>query len=304
MYIAVFLALLYITIVRHEFAHLDEFLNNGLKVREFGVGIKKGPRISYTPKTGKYKGVRFSLYLCTFFLWAFVEVEDGVLKLPYKKKALALCAGSFANINFGCLLYILLFASVFVPSLYAHDTSSWNMTDWILYLWYSVTSSPCLYIPLAAIPTLWFGRRIISTYLGPLLGIGLIVAHFYTGSLSLSVVEYVSDVTGPIGFVADLPSMATNMWTAVEWAAQMSFALGALNLLPIAPLDGGYVFIPEIKKGFPRFGVWYEKIGYATFAALMVLIFSKDIIHYAGYLGLVFAILVSALFYLLNKKKR
>ncbi|MCK9352010.1 MAG: M50 family metallopeptidase [Candidatus Paceibacterota bacterium] len=299
--VAVLLLLFYLSVVFHEVAHLISFRNRGLKVREFGIGIKKGPCFSYIPKTGKFKGIRFAFYPATFFLGAFVEVDEKVMDLPYRERALAFCSGPFANIHFGCLLYILLFASVFVPGVHAYDTSNWNILDWMSCIWHFAISSSCLYVPLLAIPTLWFGRRYISSYLGPVLGILLIVAHFYTASVSLSAVEYVSEITGPVGFVADLPSMAQDMWSAVEWAAQLSLGLAVLNLLPIPPLDGGCVILPTVKKYFPRFGLWYQKAGFAFIVIIMLLAFAKDIVHYVGYLGLALVVLISILFYLLSK---
>ncbi len=297
----VLIFLLYVSVVLHEMAHLIAFRNKGLKVREFSIGTKKGPRFSYIPKTGKFAGLRFSFYPCTFFLGAFVEVEDRVLDLPYKDRALGFCAGPFANIHFGCFLYLALYFSTIFRDF---TMVGWGWSDWLLFSWYFIISSPYLWVCFLIIPTLWFGRKMISAYLGPILGILLILTHFLSVSMNLSPVEYVSEITGPIGFVADLPNMAPDMWSAVEWAAQLSFGLAAINLLPIPPFDGGYVVLPFIKKISPVFGAWYQKAGFAFLAGLMIFIFAKDIINYAGYPGLFFVSLISILVYLINKNKK
>ncbi len=299
--VVVLIFLLYVSVVLHEIAHLISFRNKGLKVREFSIGTKKGPRLSYTPQTGKFAGMRFSFYPCTFFLGAFVEVEDRVLDLPYQDRALVFCAGPFANIHFGCFLFLLLYFSTIFRDF---ATAGWGLSDWLLFLWYFISSSPYLWISLSVLPVLWFGRKIVSAYLGPILGILLISLHFLSVSMNLSPAEYVSEITGPIGFVADLPNMAPDMWSAVEWAAQLSLGLAAINLLPIPPFDGGYVVLPVIKKISPVFGSWYQKTGFAFLAGLMIFIFAKDIIHYAGYLGLFFVTLISVLVYLINKNKK
>ena len=269
--------LFYLSVIGHEFAHLISMQNKGVAVREFGIGMKKGPRISFLPKTGRFAGIRFSFYLLTFWLGAFNDADESLLTLPYKDRALVFCAGPFANIHFGCLLYILLFASTVYPRLCAYDTSGWGIEKWMLYPYYLILSSPYLWGSIVTIIILWFGRKFVSAYLAPVFGI-VLLALLFCSIHNEGAVEYFSDVTGPVGFVAGLPEMATDMWSAVEWAAVLSIGLGAINLLPIYPLDGGFILLPIVEKILPRFVKFYKKSGLVLLIALMAFVIGKDII--------------------------
>ncbi len=275
--------------------------NNNVRVREFGIGIKKGPRISYLAKSGRYEGMRFSFYPMTFFLGAFVDAEEKLFELPYKKRSLIFFAGPLANIHFGCLLYILLFASTIIPAIQTHVTTAWGMSDWILYFYYFILSSPFLWVSILAIFILWFGRKIISAYLAPFIGIFLLAWLFHSIYDSGGAVTYFSEVTGPVGFAADLPNMASDLWSSVEWAAQLSIGLGAINLLPIFPLDGGYVFLPIVEKIVPPCVPMYKKVGMVLMASLMSFIIAKDIIMIAGYFGLIICFIIALLIYFRKK---
>jgi membrane-associated protease RseP (regulator of RpoE activity) len=294
--IFVLVLLFYLSVIGHEFAHLNSMLNKGAKVHEFGIGAPKGFRVSYVLKTGKYADIRFSLYLFTWFLGAFV---DGDFEhLPYKDRALIVCAGPFANIQFGCLLLII----VFVSSIFQNfdKTLSFGMEDWILYLWYFISSTPFLWGALLTVPICWYGRKIISAYLAPVLGILLLIWVFKSVSY-VGVANYFSEVMGPIGLIETLTENSCDLSSSVLLAGQLSLVLGASNLLPIYPLDGGYLFLPAIRDFSPNVAKYYKKAGLWLIMSIMALVFAKDIIMLCGYYWF-FAISLAIAGYYLWKK--
>lgn len=278
--IAILVLLFYLSVIGHEMAHLISMRNKGVRVREFGIGIQKGPRISYVPRTGKYVEIRFSLYILTFWLGAFIDADDSLLRLPYRDRALVFCAGPFANIHFGCFLYILLFTSKYFFS-ELDQIIKWGFKEWYLDLWELTVTSPYIWGSLSVISVCWFGRKFISAYLAPVLGI-LLLALLFRSLHDVGVANYFSDVTGPIGFGANLSEMAPDMWSAVEWAAQLSICLGAINLLPIHPLDGGYLLLPTLEKISPCFASIYKKSGIVLLVSLMLFLAAKDIVMLLG----------------------
>lgn len=280
MNITVLVLLFYLSVIGHEMAHLVSMRNKGVKVREFGIGIQKGPRISYVPKTGKYVGIRFSFYVLTFWLGAFIDADDSLLRLPYRDRALVFCAGPLANIHFGCFLYLLLFTSKYFFS-ELDQIMKWGFAEWYFDFWTILVSSPYIWGSLSIIFVCWFGRKFISAYLAPVLGIILLVWLFHSLHRT-GVVNYFSDVIGPVGFAANLSEMAPDMWSAVEWSAQLSLCLGAINLLPIHPLDGGYLFLPTFEKVSPRFASIYKKAGMMLLVSLMIFLVAKDIVMLLG----------------------
>ena len=107
MYVGITIALIYWSLIQHEFGHLTAARNRGVAVSEFGIGLPFGPHIGYTPTRGTYSGIRFSLYVFTFFLGAFVRMDDNSLKaLSYQDKAVIAMSGPLANIQIGCLLLL------------------------------------------------------------------------------------------------------------------------------------------------------------------------------------------------------
>jgi len=275
-------------------------LNKGLKVLEFGIGFPAGPRICHTPKTGKYSGICFSFYLLTWFLGGFVRCHgNDVENLPYRDKAFIACAGPFANIHFGCLLIM----SVYIASIFLYHpegTSAYGLTDWILYLWLFLSASPYFWVSLITVPVLWFGRKWISIYLGPAIG-ALLLAWLVHSLSQIGVAEFASATVGPVGFVAELSETTPDFLSALLTAGQLSIAIGAFNLLPIPPMDGGLLVLPAIEKISPRFASFYQKIGLAFIVLLTIFVFAKDIINYIGYYGLIPVIIIAALVYVLKK---
>ncbi|MFA5830207.1 MAG: M50 family metallopeptidase [Candidatus Paceibacterota bacterium] len=278
--------LIYLSLALHEFGHMETMLNKGLKVLEFGIGLPAGPRICYTPKTGKYAGVCFSFYLLTWFLGGFVRCPGNDMEnLPYKDKAFIACAGPFANIHFGCLLII----SVYIASIaiyHPETASAYGLTDWILYLWLFLSASPYFWVSLITVPVLWFGRKWISIYLGPVIG-ALLLAWLVRSILQIDVTEYASAAVGPVGFAAELSEMTPDFLSALLIAGQFSIAIGAFNLLPIPPMDGGLLILPAIEKISPRLASFYQKVGLIFIVLITVFVFAKDIINYVGYYGLI-----------------
>jgi len=285
--IAILVFLVYLSLIGHEFSHMTTMLKKGAEVTEFGVGAPKGLRITYVPKTGRYAGVRFSFYVFTWMIGAFVDGEFN--HLPYKDKALIVCAGPFANIIFGCLLLIAVF--LMPLGLFEH-TKVWGIKEYLMYYWYLAESSPYLWGSLITVPVLWFGRKFVSVYLAPVVAIILLVWVFRSVSSS-GLVNYFSEFSGPVGLISALPDMTNDIPSVILLVAQISIVFGASNLLPIYPLDGGHLFLPAITSVSPRLAKIYKWVGMTFIISLVGLILAKDIILLVGYFGLIVVTIIA-----------
>jgi membrane-associated protease RseP (regulator of RpoE activity) len=273
--------------------------NRGLHVVEFGVGIPfgsvfPGPRISFVSKKGRFAGIRFSLYLLTWVVGAFVreESEQKFNDLPYKDKALIYCAGPFANIQFGCALF-LLWAIVSVAIFPPEGMGAFTTFDWADFIRRVVVHNTVVWVSLITIPVLWFGRKWISTYICQVAGLVLLVwvIHFIA-EMGFSL--FASSLVGPIGAVKVISGLEFDLPSIIRLAGKFSIFLGAANLLPIPPMDGGMLVMPGLQAMLPRFARWYYKFGVVFLFSTMIAIFSKDILQYLGAEAL--AILLSSVF--------
>jgi len=280
MFLAIVIFLLYFSIVYHEYGHFVEMRRLGVGVAEAGIGMPLGPRISYTPKNGKFSGVRLSFYLLTFFLGAFVkETREGGKKLAslsFVDKAEIFVAGPVKNIYVGCALLIL---SIFVYAFF-HADPSWGWSAWAFYFFRALFVSPYGYLPLGTIVFLLCFKRVFATYLAPIFGAvcaTLIAKSLFLGGFG----PVVSSVVGPVGFVQVLSEQAVDISSALYVASELSLGLGALNLLPIFPLDGGQLFLPFIERlKIPFLVKAFQYGGLAILLLFLLLVTWRDIVAY------------------------
>jgi len=297
----ILILLIYASISGHEIlGHAYELNKRGVKILEMGIGYPKGPKISYTLKKGKFAGTILSFYLLTFMVGAFVRENEFFKICSYKERAVVFCAGPFVNIHLGCLMFIAVFISSMFPL--PAFVAGWGMEEWARYFEAIVISSPYLWGSLLFVPICWFGKKFISVYLSQIFGVVLFVWVCRTIG-DIGVMNYFSELKGPIGIVAEMSGMMDNMTDAVLLAAQLSIGFGAINLLPIPPMDGGMLIMPAFEKLSPRLAHFYEKTGFIALASLMLFIFAQDIIAYIGYPGLVLVIAVVSLLFLAKKLK-
>lgn len=279
MWITIFILLVYLSLIGHEMGHLVSMQKRGVKILEFGIGVPRwGPRISYIPKTGRYAGIRFSFYPCTCLLGGFVEEGEEFHRLSYRDRALVACAGPFVNIQFGCVLLLLSFV-LFPPHFYDlyNPEWAWGVTRWAVFLWHFTWSQPYVWVPLITIPVCWFGRQFVSTYLAPIFG-ALLLIWVYQTIAEIGVVNYVASLQGPIGVAMELSDEATDMASAIWLAGLISIGLGALNLLPLPPMDGGLLVLPAVEKISPRLASAYRVAGLSLLVFLLSVAFAQDVI--------------------------
>ncbi|MBI2120533.1 MAG: site-2 protease family protein [Parcubacteria group bacterium] len=279
MWITIFILLVYLSLIGHEMGHLVSMQKRGVKILEFSIGVPRlGPRISYVPKTGRYAGIRFSFYVFTCLLGGFVEEGEEFHRLSYRDRALIACAGPFVNIQFGCVLLLLSFL-LFPPHFYDfyHSEWAWGATRWAVFLWHFVWSQPYVWIPLVAMPVCWFGRRFVSAYLAPIFGV-LLLIWVYQTITAIGVMNYIASLQGPVGVSIGLSGEATNLASAMWLSGIVSISLGALNLLPIPPMDGGLLVLPAVERISPRLAQAYKIAGLSLIVFLLSAAVAQDVI--------------------------
>lgn len=280
MYFTIVLLILYVTVVLHELGHFVAMRRKEVGIAEVGAGLPLGPRFSYEPKSGSFAGIRFSFFPLAFILGAVVkETREGAKKmstLDYRSKALIFGAGPLANLIIGCVLLIV-YSVLFVL---IRDHTLWGFHGWLTYFSIVITK-PDVYIPLVAIPLLWFGRKQFCVYLAPIVSAFLaiwVVRYFMSAGFSGAM----SQVVGPIGFYTVVSQEVRDIAEAIHTVAMLSIFLGAINFLPIFPLDGGLLYMSILEKFSAP--LWLKKsfkfAGLAIFVIFLVLVLGGDVVSH------------------------
>ncbi|MFH1786837.1 MAG: site-2 protease family protein [archaeon] len=89
---------------------------------------------------------------------------------------------------------------------------------------------------------------------------------------SISLIEYVN----PLYWSIPQESYLWYVLNSLKWIAFLNFAIGAVNLLPVQPLDGG-LMVKEIAK---KVSAKYEKYVTGLFSLLVVAIFALNLLPY------------------------
>lgn len=247
------LFLVFLAILIHEIGHAIAMIKTGVGVKELGMGMPLGPRLSYTFDSAKNSGETFTLSLYPLLIGAFVRPrhEERIEELCYRDKAFIFGAGIIANIFF--TLVCMLVLQVFFPELRARLLPS-SITPWM--------------IVAAIAPVLWYARA-IAAYVFPPLSIA-IMYWVVTSFLKFSGTAVVEN-SGGIVLIGQLAqSFSATMAQAIFFGGFVSFALAATNVLPIFPLDGGQTASALVKRFTPRFLPFFNRIGYGLFLVLIV----------------------------------
>jgi membrane-associated protease RseP (regulator of RpoE activity) len=224
-------------ICTHEAAHALALRKLGFRITEAGLGFPFSPRLVLQPS----RWVPFRLSLSPWLLGAYVlpdpEREKEIADLPYRDLAWFSGAGVVANFLIGGV--------------------TWSLLDVIDGHWIMVT----IVAPMTV--GLWFGRRLFTAYILPMLGIPTLL---WFGYLLATTVGQPQGVIG-LGSVLVVPA-----WhDALVWGFSLTMGLGILNLIPIYPFDGGRIADAAISRLLgTKPALWFRNTTAAVAACLLV----------------------------------
>lgn len=245
MAILIFIIILALLILSHEFGHFIVAKKSGMTVEEFGFGFP--PRIYGVEKNGTV----YSINLIPFGGFVKIKGEEGgenddpasFAAKPATTKLLVLAAGVVFNFILGYLLFVMLAF---------YDVS-----------WYAV---------------FWRGFE----YLG--VSIVLTIQAFYDVlKIALSggsVREFIAGPVGIVSIVGDTLSLGAPF--VIQLTAFLSVNLAIINILPIPALDGGrvlFILIESItrRKISPKISSLIHAIGFAVLLLLLGIVTFYDI---------------------------
>lgn len=245
MTILVFIIILAVLILSHEFGHFIVAKKSGMTVDEFGIGFP--PRVYGFKKNGTI----YSINLIP--LGGFVKIKgeeggvegdpDSFAAKPAVIKLLVLVAGIVFNFILGYLLFVMLaFYDV---------------------VWYAA---------------LWRGFE----YLG--LATVLTVQAFYDVlKMSISGGDVSEFIAGPLGIVSIVgDTLSSGLPFLIQLTAFLSVNLAIVNILPIPALDGGRVLFILIevltrRKINPKVSSLVHAVGFAVLLLLLAVVTFYDI---------------------------
>ena len=245
MTILIFIIILALLVLSHEFGHFIVAKKTGMEVEEFGFGFP--PRLFSIKKGG-------TLYSFNALpLGGFVKIKgeeggfsdepDSFASKPAYTRLLVLAAGVVFNFVLGYIL--LLFLALY-------DIS-----------WYAI-----------------FGRAF--EYLG--LVIMLTIQAFWgVIKLALSGGDISGFIAGPVGIVSIIgDTMSAGLPYLIQLTAFLSINLAIINILPIPALDGGRVFFILIeavtrRKINPKISSVAHATGFALLLLLLAVVTIYDI---------------------------
>ncbi len=259
MFIVIFLVLLFLALVVHELSHGRVMRRYGIEVPEGGLGLP----ISGLPHLKIRISPTFTFCIHPVLLGAYVKAtnEEDIEKLSYAAKSHIFGAGLNANLIMGFILLAL--------------ATIWGMICNIeLLIW-----NPVIVLVVSAVLPigLWFGSRLLSIYLYPILGFPLL------GYLVWSIIKVglAKSLMGPVGAI-DIASRISTFPGILLWGAMVSIGLAFVNLLPILPLDGGRTLQALIRKMFGKNETLERNlavIGIFLVALLVVMVMYTDILR-------------------------
>ena len=245
MTILIFIIILALLVLSHEFGHFIVAKKTGMVVEEFGFGFP--PRL-FSIKKG---GTRYSFNALPLGGFVKIKGEEGGFAddpgsfsaRPTHTRILVLATGVVFNFILGYILFLFL-------ALY--DVS-----------WYAI-----------------FGRAF--EYLG--LAILLTVQAFW-GVLKIALAggDVSSFIAGPVGIVSIVrDTMSAGLPFLIQLTAFLSINLAIINILPIPALDGGRVFFILIeavsrRKINPKISSIAHAAGFAILLLLLAIVTIYDI---------------------------
>lgn len=254
------LFLVFLAIIVHEVGHVIAMNNTGVEAKELGIGLPFGPCLSHTFVSKKDPNETFTLSLYPLLLGAFVRPrhEERIETLCYRDKAFIFGAGIVANIFFVFLSMLVLM--IFFPERHIRPLPLW-VSPWM--------------IGALIVPLLWYARG-ITAYVFPPLSIGIlywVVSSF----LKFSGAALVENSGGLVLIGQLAGNFSQDIWRAIWFGGFVSFLLGATNLLPLYPLDGGLTMSALIKRFVPKIEPFFNLIGQGLVLVLILYSVGGDI---------------------------
>lgn len=245
MTIIIFIIILTILILSHEFGHFIVAKKSGMIVEEFGIGF---PPCVYRIKKN---GTVYSINLIPFGGFVKIKGEDGETSnapdsfaaKPATTKLLVLAAGAVFNFILGYLLFV---------ALAFYDVA-----------WYAV---------------LWRGFEYLGTAT-----VLTVQAVYDVLKIAMSGGNVSEFITGPIGIVSIVgDTLSSGLPFLIQLTAFLSVNLAIINILPIPALDGGRVFVILIetatrRKINPRVSSLIHAVGFAVLLLLLAVVTFYDI---------------------------
>ncbi len=254
MSIIIFLIILAVLVLVHEFGHFIVAKKSGIRVDEFGLGFP--PRILGR----KFGGTLYSLNAIPFggFVKIFgedshdVEVAEGdkSRSFQYKPKgiqALVLVAGVTFNLIFAWLVIFLRFIIETPKMPIGALVDSFRIT----------------------------GFLIVETAIG--------LSKFLYNAITLQ--ADLSQVSGPIGIVSIVSDASSQGFISIiSLMALISINLALINLIPFPALDGGRLLFVAIEAIIrrpisPKFVTVTNTVGFALLIILMIVVTTHDIFN-------------------------
>ena len=258
MTILVFIIVLVVLIVVHEFGHFVVAKWAGMRVDEFGLG--------YPPRLFGYKKgeTLYSLNAIPFGGFVKIHGEDGLMggerdvrafsAKPRHIQAVVLVAGIAMNL----ILALVIFTGLLMAP---HRVSDHEIA----------AALPLASALIKGVEVTWHVTSATAVAL----------AHFFAGVLTFS--ADLSQVTGPVGIAGAVGAAAQSGWQSLlSLTALISINLALINLIPVPALDGGrllFVIIESIIRRpiKPVVAQTVNVVGFALLILLMVVVTFNDI---------------------------
>ncbi|MBI4065777.1 site-2 protease family protein [Candidatus Kaiserbacteria bacterium] len=264
MSILIFIAVIVVLIVAHEFGHFIAAKMAGMRVDEFGLGYP--PRALVIGKIGE---TEYTLNWLPFGGFVKIYGEDASLdKLGMPNsfssktrlaQALVLVAGVAMNL---ILAWIIFSGLLMTPHWVGNDV----MTN-----------------GLPLVPALVKGAQVtVNATTAIATGLG----HFFYGIFTFS--ADLSQVAGPVGIAQIVGDASLQGWSSLlSLTAIISINLALINLIPVPALDGGrllFVIIESIIRRSikPTIARAINGIGFAFLILLMLVVTAHDIFRIVG----------------------
>lgn len=259
MTILIFLVVLVVLIVVHEFGHFVAAKWAKMRVDEFGIGYP--PRALTITSVGETK---YTLNWIPFGGFVKIFGEDHENQVPDPRafnarprylQALVLLAGIAMNLALAWVLFSIIL-------MFPHYVSSHEF----------VRGQPVV--------SAFVSGAVVTVEVTKAVAVGL--AQFFAGVFTLS--ADLSQVSGPVGIAGAVGDAAADGWQPLlSLTALISINLALINLIPIPALDGGrllFVIIEAVlRRPLPRsLAGTVNAVGFAALLILMVVVTASDLL--------------------------
>lgn len=264
MTIALAVILIIFSVFLHELGHAIYMQKYGIPIKTFSIGLPFPLKITFsTPKILNGATLQFTPLLLGAYVEATVEGAEKTKELSYFKQADIYAAGPLANFLFTALLLAgIFFYSNIAKAPEASIQEAFLDTKFL--------------IALGAFFAFYFGRTLFSRFLMPILGVTLLFVTIW-----LITKDPTGSIMGPVGIGKAIGDSAVTYSRAIYIGAVISGAIGATNILPLCPLDGGQTVRTLLEKtGFVHISKVFTKVTQVMFIGLIILAFSSDFLSF------------------------